>query len=303
MTDPFILEMLKSVAAPALAGWILVLVFWRPLSKETGPPPAWAVICGVALAFGLGHLLSQGWHGLWPVDTTRRLLHAAVAIAAVGSVLAAADAQRIVRAVTWLVLSIGLTLALAEHRLRNGLWEGAEAFGWIAAWSLLVTGSALSFEWFAGRSSGWATGLGLSLLIGAGAAVVAGSGIASLGQSLGPLCAFVGVALVVGLLRTSFTLEGGAAAALGAFYGCVMLLGYTLVPEPAPRAALGIAAMAPLVLGLVPACRWFVGLPRSVIVGISAVLLAGLFAAAMADIDATRAAESEEDDLSELYGG
>ena len=303
MDDPFLLEMLKSVAAPAFAGWILVLAIWRPQKKDAGPAPAWAVVCGVALAYGLGHVLSQGWHGFWPADTTRRLLHAAAAVGVVGSALALTGPPRFVRALVWLVLSAGLAWALAEHRLRTGVWEGAEALGWIAAWSLLMTGSGLSFEWFAGKGGGWSTGFGLSLLIGAGSFVVAQSGSASLGQSLGPLGMFAGAALVVGLLRKSFTLEGGGAAGLGVLYGCVMLLGYTLVPEPAPRVALGIAAAAPLVLGLVPACRWFARLPKAALVGVSVAVLAGLFAAAIADIEATKASESGDADLSELYGG
>lgn len=303
MNDPLLISTFKSVVIPALSGWIFVLALWRPIKKDAAAPPAWAVIAGIALACVLGQVIPFGWNGWWPVDTTRRLLHAAVAIGVVGSLLALVKPPKSVRAIAWLVLSGALSWALAEHRIRNGAWEGAEAFGWLTAWTLLIFGSAMSIAWFAGKGGGWSTGFALSLLIGAGSAVAAASGSALLGRSLGPIGMFTGMALVIGFFRKSFTLEGGPAAALGMFYGCVMLLSYTLAVEPAPRVGLGIAAGAPLVLGLLPACRWFASLPRPAIVAISAAVLAGLFAGAMADISATQAAESDEDDLSELYGG
>ncbi|MEL7473521.1 MAG: hypothetical protein AAGK04_09410 [Planctomycetota bacterium] len=315
MLDPQLQETLRSVVGPALAAAILFSLLWRPWRRVGGerqPMAPWPWLAGVTLggAFVASWLIAQGFHGLWPVDTTRRIVWAPVlGIVVAGLAMASGRWRAIALPAVVLLGSFLLTWMLTEHRRQPGRWEGAWVAVWTAAWTLGVAGAWLGLVWTCVRRPGPLLPLVLSFAATALALVVTRAGVASLGQMGGVVSAWLGFVFLVALLNRSFTLAPVGAHVLAACLLSIVLLGYTTAPTPRPHTGLGVALLIPLI-ALPGALLWGSG-ERAVRGGRNRRLIRCLVADAIMLIvvgggavllSAPPESESDEPDLESLYG-
>jgi len=312
--DPQVYEIGRAVVLPGLAGAITLGLLWRvwrsaprrPLTAEATPPPApagWMTGATLAAAFIASILIAQGFHGLWPTDTTRRLLWApllGLGVAGLGWT-GARLRLRWLGGVAVLAGAFALAWTLAEHRRRHG-WDGAEIPLWTLAWTLGLAAGWGGLVWAAARRPGPWIALTLSAVCAALGLVLKNAGIGSLGQLGGVLSAWLGFAFLLGLWNRSFTLARGGAHALAACLGGLTILGYTTAPSPAPHTGLGLLIIAPLLI--VPGALWR-GRARADEIPwkpwlIDAVAVAAFAAAAVAT-SVPPQPEAEDDGLSDLY--
>ncbi|MEM9066171.1 MAG: hypothetical protein AAGB51_11845 [Planctomycetota bacterium] len=301
--DPILIAALKQVIAPAVGSIVFVLLVWRPRSKDGPPAPAWLASVGLTLAVVVGQFVDPGWHGLWPTDTSRRLLLIAVVAGLVGSTGSYLPGGRATRWGLWGIASAFAVFAVTQHRTRSGAWEGAEAWGWIGAWTLVTFFAVASFEWLARQGPSWRSMLGICLLASAASGLVTGCGIATLGLTMGSFCAFTGFSAAVALVRPGLSYAGGAAGAVGLLYGSCVALSYTSVPEPVPYAGIGAVALAPALLAIGPVARWLGSRRKPALIALGAVLAAAMIVMGFLDMLRIHAQEADEyDPAAEMYG-
>ena len=312
--DPQIYEISRAVVAPGLTGAVLLGVLWRPwrrhardertaLAPPPPAPPGWMTGLTLGAAFVASMLIAQGYHGLWPTDTTRRLLWAPV----LGLLVTGVGWAGLRFGVRWLgalgVLlgAFALAWSLAEHRRRNG-WSGTEIPIWTGLWTLAIACGWNALVWSAARRPGPWIALTLSAACAALGLVLKNAGIGSLGQLAGVLSAWLGFSFLLGLWNRSFTLSGAAAHVLAACVSGLVTLGYTTAPEPSPRIGLGlivltIAVIAPGALLAQRTRENEIPWRRLLVDGVVVVLFAG----ASAITSVPPPVEDEDDGLSDLY--
>ncbi len=213
------------VAAAALAAG------WRPWDRraEVGKagPAAGAVAFGGALIAAQAAIVGIEVPPVQAGDWLALLLAAAVLLGLIDSLLELPAWLR-----WWLkgTLSVAVPLLLLMPLLQH-TWSAGEAAAILGALTLGTFGLWWTLDRLADRITGAGLPLALGVVTAGSAAVLAVSGSASLGQLGGALAVAVGVALLVGLLKPSFSLARGAVPPLtvgltglwlnGAFYADV----------------------------------------------------------------------------------
>lgn len=302
LNNPIIFESLRSVLLPALVSVALLLAVWRPFKRDAPAPPGWALAAALGAAVIAGRLISKGWGGFWPVDTTRRFWLVVLAGVAAGVVASLPRMPKAARAGAWTIASVFGAWALSAHKVRSGAWEGFGAVGWVALCAAAMLIGVWALGSFAGRRDGRWGALVLSVYAAAASVVSVVSLVAVTSQSMGVVSAWCGMLFGVALLRPGFRL-GPAAGVAGLVIQSVLLIAYLNSPGEPPHLGLGLALLAPLALAIGPIAAWVRALPakpRAVLEAGVAVLLLGL--AAYAAHQAVNGGETEDYPGADLYG-
>lgn len=303
MDNPFITESLRSVMAPAAGAVTILMVAWRPLKRGAALPPEWLAPLTLGAALIAGRIISVGWNGLWPQDTSMRypvIFALAAALAAVCSLKLLPGAAK---AIGWLGASLFAAFALTGHKVRNGVWDGGDAALWITVWGVLIALAAYGVRAFASEAGERVQKFTIAGLTAVLSAVVAQAYAAPSSQLLGVVSAWFGMLFGVSLLRPG--LVSKEAATLGGFV-IGMLLCFTYVSgvgEP-PRIGLGLALLVPILMGAGVWAKWLTArseMTRSILLAGGAALIGGL--AVWSTYLATSGSSAATDDpYADMYG-
>jgi len=312
LSNPLVVETLRSVVAPCAAGGAFFLLVWRPWRRRAGEPDMLLSALVVAGAFAGGAILTHGWKGWWPQDFTGRIY----TFVLMGLVVAVVDrfvlgrpkpvsdrngrgrnlVPTILLGVCIVAMSGVLVWMMSESRIRY-VWTGAERFYWPAAWTVVVAMGWVAIRNRASRGRG--SLIPIACLAGLLAIVLVRAGNASLSQNTGPIIGCLSAYIVLQLWKGGRGIAVGTSHVVASAYLGLAMAGYLYSPEPKPHAALGIAAIAPLVL-LVGELKPLKRLGATVRVALEIVLIGGLVIAAFV----ASAPESDgggDNDIGDLY--
>lgn len=198
------------ILLPGGVAAVVLAAGWRPWNRtaEAGKSglAAGAVAMGGALIAAQAAIVGIEVPPIQAGDWLALLLAAAVLLGLVDALFALPGWLR-----WWLkgTLSAALPLLLLMPLLRH-TWSAGEAAAILGALSLGTLGLWRTLDRLSERVRGAGLPLALGVVTSGSAAVLAVSGSASLGQLGGALAVAVGVALIVGLLKPSFSLARGA---------------------------------------------------------------------------------------------
>jgi hypothetical protein len=224
---PIPVDVLVEIVPAALVSGAILLFTWRWREQ------AWRAPVAVGAGFAATFVYALGLPGWMPVDTTRLLLHFAVAAAVFGAV----DA-RLPRPLAW-ALRLVFSAAVPWLLLR-GLPEPPVTSMIVAGAALFATWMAL--DWRARAVDGWAQPLAILITAGAGGQALAAAGTGLIGQLSGALAAATGPLLVFGLLHEKQTLARGGAGAVAVLAGALWMCGHFFAELPLSSACLLMAA-------------------------------------------------------------
>jgi len=226
---------LLAILLPATIAGVFVLLLSRFGDPERGS--GLGVALGLAFGFSAGQVALVGWPGLLPVDATYRLLHLALAGAAVGvgEVLWKGKAPLL-----WALRGAlaALVLGLLLRSVMEHTWEGNEAVFWLAGLFVAVLVFATVLEQLGRTTRGFELPFLLVLLTSAGSGALVLAHSAFLGQLGGALAAALGAVGVVALIRPSIRLSPGGVPVVTAVYSALLLCGYFFATLPASSAVL-----------------------------------------------------------------
>jgi hypothetical protein len=230
-----ILTALLAILMPATIAGVTVLLLAQVGVTEKGSGLGAAV--GLALGFAAGQVALVGWPGLFPVDATYRLLHLALAGAAVGvgEVLWKDKAP-----VLWVLRSTlgALVLGLLLRSVMEHTWEGSEAIFWLVGLFVAILGFGAALQHLAQTTRSLELVVLLVLLISAASIGLVFAHSAFLGQLGGALAAGLGGVGVVMLVRPATRLSPGGIPVVTAVFTALLLCGYFFATLPAVSAVL-----------------------------------------------------------------
>ena len=238
-------EQLMGVFAPAAL--MLVLAIGGLRLTATGARHAMLGI-GAAAAFALA--CSMALHGLpFPPRETGHWIPILAAAGALGGLLAGVLPEAGAWAVR-ILLSAGVAWVLTAPRRQHAWKEGATAWIWLLALTLLLAGGWALWDRLARRPGAMRFGTATGLAAGLCAIIFLFAGGARDGQISGALGLILGVVALAGFVWHGRTVGPGLAGA-GAVGFFALLVNMTLYAELPPAAAL-CAWAAPLVVAAWP---------------------------------------------------
>ena len=268
--SPFIKDVILPAVFPATVAAMIVFGLGWSVWKR-GAKPLWGGCWAGALAIGLAVILGQigtaGWYArvpedvLWPRDTLKRFGHVALLALIAGlvealllrrdrssgggkSVIAKLPWWMLVRAAVcagavWIVLINSYTLGTTELRL---------IVAGIGAYALVLW---VSTDQVARRRHGWILPLQLTVILTCASLVVLlGASYDIVARIIGSMTSAVGVGMLVGMRKPSFTLERGGAGVWAVCFATLFGAGCIFGGEEPPLLSVLFVAAAPLTLWL-----------------------------------------------------
>lgn len=252
---PIPVDVFLEIVPAALVSGAILLFTWRWREQ------AWRAPLAIGAGFATTFVYALGLPGWMPVDTTRLLLHFAVAAAVLGIV----DA-RLPRPLAW-ALRLVFSAAVPWLLLR-GLPEPPVTAMVVAAAALFVVWMAL--DWRAQVVDGWAQPLAILITAAAGGQALAAANNGLLGQLSGALAAAVGPLLLFGPLHGRQTLARGGAGVVAVIAAGLWMTGH-FFSQNFPLSSACLLAAAPLAA---TKKRWWAGALVAALLAALAVYLA-----------------------------
>jgi hypothetical protein len=297
--DPEMLtnSLLKGVLLPGAISLALFWVGWAGAGKtEQARGRAWVGALAVGLAVAAAYILTLGWPGFPPTDTTRWLPFAALLGAVLGLIAAPASSPWGLTALLRLAASVALPLAVLQPTIRYTwqesawLWIGGIALALFVLW----TTTDIAARRLAGPAMPLSLGAATALLA---VALVLGRS-AMLAQAGGMLAAAVGAAFLVALWRPHLLLAFGAMPVFMLVYAALLLSGHFFAELPALHTVLlALAPAATMLAAGIPAQRRAL---RSVVALLLALVLAGTAAGLLYNQQQAPEADTSSDSEYEL---
>lgn len=235
---------LYGIVVPAGVATLTLLSLWRPWSRRTESPAAWAAGAAAALAYAASHPLLLGRAPRFPPsDVADWTFFGAIALAA----LSALEAWEPLRSAWWqwparFVAAVALPSLLLRPLIEYE-WSAGEATAWIASVSACLMIAAALLDAAARRAPAAAMGATLWVIASSAAVVLMLGGSASLAQRAGTIATAGAAAGILGLWAT------GRRMSLAAVTTVVVLLGSLMVEGAAYARASwlagGVLAAAP----------------------------------------------------------
>lgn len=236
----------RGIVPPAVVAVLFLAAAWRPwLRSGPGPGPgtSWAAPLALGLGYAAGHVATHGWPPLaLDVGIKQGLFYVAVAGAFFGLYESVRRPAWGVRA----VLSVAAPFYLLDF-MRRYHWEGMEAVGWTTVLAGSLLAGWLALDALAERLPGGALPIAWTATATLASASLMVTRSATLAQLAGCLATVLGVAAVVGLRRSSFTLARGGVSVFALLMAGLLWAGH-YSSELSGLAAVG--------LGLSPVMPW-----------------------------------------------
>lgn len=261
----------RGVVPPAAVAAAFLAAAWRPwLRAGPGPGPAtsWGAPLALGLGYAAGHVATHGWPPLaFDVGIKQGLFYVAVAGAFFGL-------YESVRRPAWWVralLSVAVPFYLLDF-MRRYHWEGMEAVGWTTVLAAALLAGWLALDRLAERLPGGALPIAWTASVALASAALLVSRSATLAQLAGSLATCLGVAALVGLRRSSFTLARGGVSVFALLLAGLLWAGhYSSELSGSATVGLGLAPLMPW-LALAPGLSRLQGRKRAALVLVLAVL-------------------------------